>query len=170
MEEQQEGFTLIELLVVIAIIGVLAAIALTSLQSARTKARDTRRKVSISQIAGAMDQYYTDHGTYVIPGTVLAFLPHGGGFGGWSDANSHTGSISEALKNGGYLSSTFINNSRVGYSIWLCDDGYYVFTHLEAPSAADWAAFDASCGPELGLDWDETDRDWSSMNFAIGHR
>jgi len=60
------GFTLIELLVVIAIIGILAAIVLVSLNTARAKARDTRRLGDIKQFQLAMEMYYGDNKTYPI--------------------------------------------------------------------------------------------------------
>jgi len=52
------GFTLIELLVVISIIGLLSSIVLTSVNSARAKARDARRLADLRQIQNALALYY----------------------------------------------------------------------------------------------------------------
>ena len=59
-----KGFTLIELLVVIAIIGVLASTVLASVNSARIKARDARRKADLKQISLALELYYDAYGAY----------------------------------------------------------------------------------------------------------
>ena len=61
---QKSGFTLIELLVVISIIGLLSSIVLTSVNSARKKARDARRIVDLKQIQTALTLYYDANNQY----------------------------------------------------------------------------------------------------------
>jgi prepilin-type N-terminal cleavage/methylation domain-containing protein len=79
----QKGFTLIELLVVIAIIGILSAVVLVSLNSARAKSRDARRLSDVRQIMTALEIYYNDNGAYpddnYAAGT--ACIPSSGGAG-----------------------------------------------------------------------------------------
>ena len=64
LKKNQSGFTLIELLVVIAIIGVLAAVVLVSLNSARSKSRDARRLADVRQLMTALELYYNDNSGY----------------------------------------------------------------------------------------------------------
>lgn len=63
-----KGFTLIELLVVIAIIGILSSVVLASLNTARAKARDVKRKQDIVQLRTALEGYFADTGSYPLPG------------------------------------------------------------------------------------------------------
>jgi prepilin-type N-terminal cleavage/methylation domain-containing protein len=63
----RQAFTLVELLVVISIIGLLSTIAVVSLSSARSKARDTKRQADARQILTAMQLYYNDNGAYPNP-------------------------------------------------------------------------------------------------------
>lgn len=58
------GFTLIELLVVIAIIGVLAAVVLVSLNTARVRGRDARRIADMGSIVAAIELYNDRNNSY----------------------------------------------------------------------------------------------------------
>lgn len=54
----KRGFTLIELLVVIAIIGILSSIIISSLNNARTKANDAKRKAELRNLQTALSSYF----------------------------------------------------------------------------------------------------------------
>ncbi|MDD2646987.1 MAG: prepilin-type N-terminal cleavage/methylation domain-containing protein [Patescibacteria group bacterium] len=62
----RRSFTLIELLVVVAIIGLLSAIALTSVSTASAKARDVRRIGDLNQFSKTLDLYLNTNGVYPI--------------------------------------------------------------------------------------------------------
>ncbi|MDO8590412.1 MAG: type II secretion system protein [bacterium] len=64
MRTKSKGFTLIELLVVIAIIGLLSSVVFASLNSARMKARDARRKADLHSLELAIQFYYDSIGTF----------------------------------------------------------------------------------------------------------
>lgn len=61
---KKKAFTLIELLVVIAIIGILATLAVVSLQSARARARDSKRVADVKQMQTALELYFNDNNSY----------------------------------------------------------------------------------------------------------
>lgn len=64
----KKGFTLIEILVVVSIIGLLSAVVLGSLGTARVKGRDAARIVEIREIKKALEFYYDDNKKYPQPG------------------------------------------------------------------------------------------------------
>ncbi len=76
LSKNKKGFTLIELLVVIAIIGVLSSIVLSSLNSARIKGRDAKRKMELHSLEVAIMLYYDTMGNF--PDNAS-----GGGVSGW---------------------------------------------------------------------------------------
>lgn len=62
----KKGFTLIELLVVISIIGLLSSVVMSSLNTARQKARIARRVSDLKQVQVALEMYYNTNGRYPI--------------------------------------------------------------------------------------------------------
>lgn len=70
-----KGFTLIELLVVIAIIGLLSTIVAAPVQSARKKAKDTKKIAELKQIESGLAQYANDNGQYPASSTFLGLAP-----------------------------------------------------------------------------------------------
>ncbi|MFT4519503.1 MAG: type IV pilus assembly protein PilE [Halioglobus sp.] len=61
---RNRGFTLMELMVVIVIVAVLAGIALPSYQNSVRKGQRSDAKVGLLDVAGRMEQYILDRGTY----------------------------------------------------------------------------------------------------------
>jgi len=59
-----KGFTIVELIIVIAIIAVFASIVTVSVAGQVNKAKDSRVKAEISEIAKGVGMYYSDHSTY----------------------------------------------------------------------------------------------------------
>jgi prepilin-type N-terminal cleavage/methylation domain-containing protein len=59
---RSRGFTLIELLVVIAIIGILSAVVLASLSTARSKGQDAAVQSNLSTIQTEAELYYGGNG------------------------------------------------------------------------------------------------------------
>lgn len=142
----KKGFTLIELLVVIAIIGLLASIVLVALNSARAKARDSRRMSDLHNVQLALEMYYDRYGTYLVAGTGSS------GCGcGWLayEGGAYAVSVTRGLYNEGFLSSPTVEDPRQspGYMIYLCENSqvYAISATKENATAADIAFIQRTC-------------------------
>lgn len=103
LHKNSHGFTLIELLVVVAIIGILSSVVLSSLSSARVKARNAKRVLDMKNIMIALNMYYNEYGC--LPLTSGSTCP---GAGVYSEQNA---GLWDYSSQGGFL--TFLKNSGI---------------------------------------------------------
>jgi len=127
---KQKGFTLIELLVIISIIGLLAAVVLVAMNSARIKSRDARRRADLRQMATALALDYDKNGSYTQPENCTSDNSFAGcdgnGTGNWG-ANSDL----QKLVAEGFLARLPIdprNNATYKYTYepWNANEGGFV--------------------------------------------
>ena len=100
------GFTLIELLIVVAIIAILAAIAVPNFLEAQVRAKTSRAKADMRNMATAIESYRIDNGSYPegtdnpnkYPEQIQEFLgPLGPGFYTFRSRTTDGRSVGEAF-------------------------------------------------------------------------
>jgi prepilin-type N-terminal cleavage/methylation domain-containing protein len=153
LPQKSRGFTLIELLVVIAIIGLLSAVVLASLNTARNNALDARRLSDVQQIGLAIQQVADDNGgVYPSAGGAAACLGTGGTC--WGGAYSGSAALNTAISKYIAIPSdptvTTGNGDRYLYVDPTGVAAYHCATTINGPlivwiPAAGSASTDAAC-------------------------
>jgi len=69
MGKRRNGFTLVELLVVVGIIGILSGLVIVSISPSGYfgRGRDSRRLADLTTIQSALEQYFSQNGSYPTP-------------------------------------------------------------------------------------------------------
>lgn len=146
MLKNKKGFTIVELLVVISIMGFVSTLAITSLNSARMRARDAKRSADIRQIEKAVQLYHDKYGTYPQPCQGYnTWSGHGANFG-----NCNTNYI---LNIGEFLSLLPIdpsdnsgNNGYIYRATTTPAQDFKIMAHMKVESTVITAHSLARCG------------------------
>lgn len=77
IRKSQSGFSLVELMVVVAIIGILAAVAVPSVNKYMAKARQSEAKTNLSSLFTSEKAFYAEYNTYDSRFAAVGYSPEG---------------------------------------------------------------------------------------------
>ena len=135
MSMHKKGFTLVELLVVLTVVGLLASVALLSLESARTNARNAQVKTHVSQVRNALSLYEIGHNEVPSSQTVGCSQTLHACIGSYSDGTCTNPDVVNALLP--YIDLSGINTSEkyedegIVYEALITGQGYVLRYFLE---------------------------------------
>lgn len=142
---ERRGFTLIELLVVISIIALLSSVVLSSLNSAREKARITRAITDLREVSKALELYYDSNGSY--PSSAAGSGSWDGLYTCWGDAStnwipgltpSFISTLPRSPNNSTSCGDNYIYNSNgVDYKLIWHNGENCAFVRAKYPTVAD---------------------------------
>lgn len=154
---------------VIAIIGILSAVVLASLNTARAKALDARRMSDLNQIRTAFLMYSVNNGNFIEGGSGSGWSGGGSGWFNYSDGTSYPASIASTLvtdkdlpaaiidPTGGKTSTPTAGNSYMKYTCTQSGKKVtYVFAKLDTlpqDSTATDGTCCATCDSSYGMNY-----------------
>lgn len=133
---KNKGFTLIELLVVIAIIGLLSSVVFTSLNTARSKSRDVRRKADLNQLQTALNMFFD----------VKGYMPDNRKTQGQcqNDSDGYYTAIMQEIVNAGFLNQVPKDPGKNQYCYYNYGSEALIKGNLETESGVNPCSFGES--------------------------
>lgn len=153
----RRGFTIVELIVVIVAVGILAGITTVAYNGVQARGRDTARRADVDRLVDALAAYEANNGNALETGSGCGANGNGTGWALHENGTTYPKSISNCLKDAGYLSepvkdpsgaTTSTPTSGYTYMKYHCGSGtskrIFVYAKLET-LPQDATATDSTC-------------------------